>query len=127
MDLRAKIRQTLPWLLQKRTLWIALAMVLLYPPLWLAWTQPWQYQPQVPTGPLPEQLAQRPAYPLPPEIQAAKDEGMRLWGQTLSLVATLCEPVHPETGAATPKRVKISVISPDARIFSISARNAGTY
>ena len=80
MDLRAKIRQTLPWLLQKRTLWIALAMVLLYPPLWLAWTQPWQYQPQVPTGPLPEQLAQRPAYPLPPEIQAAKDEGMRLWG-----------------------------------------------
>ena len=32
MDLRTQLKQTLPWLLQKRTLWIALAMVLLYPP-----------------------------------------------------------------------------------------------
>src|SRR5690554_3034930 len=80
MDLRAKIHQTLPWLLQKRTLWVILILLVISPPLWLAWTQPWQYQPQVPTGPLPEEVAQRPSYPLPPEIQAAKDEGMRLWG-----------------------------------------------
>src|SRR5690554_5179060 len=80
MDLRAKIHQTLPWLLQKRTLWVILILLVISPPIWLGWTQPWQYQPQVPTGPLPEQLDQRPAYPLPPEIQAAKDEGMRLWG-----------------------------------------------
>src|SRR5690554_3867536 len=80
MDLRAKIRETLPWLLQKRTLWVILILLLISPPIWLGWTQPWQYQPQVPTGPLPEEVAQRPSYPLPPEIQAAKDEGMRLWG-----------------------------------------------
>src|SRR5690554_3397111 len=80
MDLRAKIQPYAPWLLQKRTLWVILVLLVISPPIWLGWTQPWQYQPQVPTGPLPEEVAQRPSYPLPPEIQAAKDEGMRLWG-----------------------------------------------